>query len=343
MDNGLKDFIIPVFIPHAGCPHRCIFCNQKTVTGEQKKIPSRDELKQIITAFLNYKGKKRGRVQIAFYGGNFLGLDTGIIEQLLRVAAKYVEKGFADGIRFSTRPDTVDNEQLDIIKNYPVSTIELGVQSMDDEVLKLAKRGHTSFDTINAVCLLKKRNYKTGLQMMIGLPGDDEGRSVSTAHRISELFPDFVRIYPAVVLEGSGLAGMYKRGEYAPLSLEEGVSVSKKCYLVFRENNIKVIRIGLQATEDLEDGVSILAGPYHPSFGHLVYSAIFLDKIIGCLRPESSLPDKITIRVHPKSISECRGLKNSNINKIKTLFDIRTVNVIPDPSLPPGEFVLENI
>jgi histone acetyltransferase (RNA polymerase elongator complex component) len=215
------------------------------------------------------------------------------------------------------------------------------VQSMDDDVLKRARRGHTSFDTINAVGLLKKRNYKTGLQMMIGLPGDDEGRSVSTAHRIAELFPDFVRIYPTVVLSGSSLAGMYQRGEYEPLSLEDGVSVSKKCYLVFRENNIRVIRMGLQATEELEEGVSIIAGPYHPAFGHLVYSEIFLDKIIGCLRSESVLPEEITVRVHPKSVSELRGIKNSNTIKLKNMFGIRSVLVVPDRFLPPGEIVIE--
>jgi len=341
MDNALKDFIIPVFIPHAGCPNKCIFCNQNAVTGKQKRIPSQEELSRIITSFLNYRGKNRGSAQIAFYGGNFLGLGNEKIEQLLCVAAKYVSNGLADSIRFSTRPDTINNNKLDILKNYPVSTIELGVQSMDDSVLALSRRGHTSSDTENAVDLLKKYDFNIGLQMMIGLPGDDESRSVSTAHRISELSPDFVRIYPTVVLAGSSLAELYKNGEYVPLSLGEGVSVSKKCYLIFRENNIKVIRMGLQATEDLQEGTSIIAGPYHPSFGHLVYSEIFLDDITGILESKSSLPDEISIRVHPKSVSELRGLKNGNISKIKKLFDIKSVCVVPDPSLPEGGFVID--
>jgi len=338
MDNALKDFLIPVFIPHAGCPNQCVFCNQNTVTGEKKSIPPQEELNNIICSFLNYKGKKRTRVQIAFYGGNFLGLETGIIKMLLSAATSYVKKGLVDSIRFSTRPDTIDNNKLDFLKDFPVSTIELGVQSMDDAVLAAAKRGHTASDTIKAVLLIKKRKFETGLQMMIGLPGDDEKRSLHTAHRIAELLPDFVRIYPTVVLAGSPLAVLYKKGKYVPLSLEEGVSITKKAYLAFRGNNIRVIRMGLQATEDLREGTSILAGPYHPSFGHLVYSEIFLDNITGFLKSESAVPEEITIRVHPISVSELRGLKNSNINKIKKLFDIKSVRVVPDSSLPAGGF-----
>jgi len=336
-DTG-KNFIIPVFIPHAGCPNKCIFCNQNTVTGEKNYIPSQEELHNIIGTFLNYKGEKRNRVQIGFYGGNFLGLEIGIIKNLLSAATNYVKNGLVESIRFSTRPDTIDDDKLDIVENYPVSEIEIGVQSMDDTVLAAAKRGHTSSDTINAVSLIKKRRFKTGLQMMIGLPDDDEIRSLYTAHRISELSPDFVRIYPTIVLAGSPLAVLYKKGKYVPLSLEEGVSITKKAYLIFREKNIKVIRMGLQATEDLREGTSILAGPYHPAFGHLVYSEIFLDNIICVLQSKSFLPEEITIMVHPASVSKLRGLKNCNIVKIKSLFDIKSVRVLPDPSLPPSRF-----
>ena len=340
-DTG-KDFIIPVFVPHAGCFNQCIFCNQNTVTGEKTGVPSQEELHNIIGTFLNYKGGKRNRVQIGFYGGNFLGLETGIIKKLLSVATAYVKNGLAESIRFSTRPDTIDDYKLDIVEKFPVSAIELGVQSMDDAVLAAAKRGHTSSDTINAVSLIKKRNFKTGLQMMIGLPGDDESRSLCTAHRISELSPDFVRIYPTVVLAGSPLAVLYKKGKYVPLSLEEGVTITKGAFLVFKENNIKVIRMGLQATEDLREGTSVLAGPYHPAFGHLVYSEIFLDNMIDILQSESVLSDEISIRVHPKSVSELRGLKNGNIRKIKSLFDIKSVRVVPDPSLPSDGFVINS-
>ncbi len=338
-DTG-KYFIIPVFIPHAGCPNQCVFCNQNTVTGEKRDIPSPEEIHNNIDRFLNYKGEKRDRVQIGFYGGNFLGLKSDIIKHLLSVATGYITNGLVDSIRFSTRPDTIDDNRLDIAESFPVSTIELGVQSMDDGVLAASKRGHTSSDTIKAVSLIKKRNFTTGLQMMIGLPGDDEKTSIDTARRISELSPDFVRIYPTVVLAGSALAVLHKKGKFLPLTLEEGVSITKKVYLVFREKNIRVIRMGLQATEDLREGTSILAGPYHPAFGQLVYSEIFLDNIIGALQSESSISEEISIRVHPNSVSKLRGLKNGNIDKIKNMFGIKTVRVAPDPNLPPDGFVI---
>ncbi len=333
MHNSKKDFIIPVFIPHAGCPHQCVFCNQNTVTGWGKSIPSHEDLSDIIESFLDFKGKNRNRVQIGFYGGNFLGLETGIIRRLLFTASKYVADGLVDSIRFSTRPDTINDNKLDLLENFPVETIELGVQSMNNSVLMLSKRGHTYFDTINAVYMLKKRNYEIGLQMMIGLPGDDESISLATAHSISALCPDFVRIYPTLVLAGSPLAVLYKQGKYKPLSIEQGVSISKKIYLAFKEHNIKVIRMGLQATDDLKEGTSVIAGPYHPAFGHLVYSEIFFDNIFHVLKSGHSDFKNIIIKVHPKSISMLRGLKNKNIQKIKELFSLKSVEVIPDISL----------
>ncbi|MBU1053901.1 MAG: radical SAM protein [Proteobacteria bacterium] len=341
MNNSKRDFIIPVFVPHAGCPHQCIFCNQNTVTGKKISIPSPDDLDNIIATFLKFKGSKRNRVQIAFYGGNFLGIDTDIIKQLLVVATKYVTKGVIDSIRFSTRPDTIDDHKLDIVENFPVKTIELGVQSMDDSVLLAAKRGHTYSDTINAVSLLKKRNFETGMQMMIGLPGDDESKSIATANQISVLRPDFVRIYPTLVLSGSTLAVLYNKGKYEPLSLLQGVLIAKKVYLVFKENNIKVIRMGLQATDDLKEGSSVIAGPYHPAFAHLVYSEIFLDNIIKMLESNNLKSENIIIKVHPKSISISRGIKNKNIQTIKELFGIKSIDVMPDISLSRDEVKIE--
>ena len=278
---------------------------------------------------------------MAFYGGNFLGLNKDYIKLLLDESTKFVKNGSIDSIRFSTRPDTIDHERLDILEKYPVSTVEIGVQSMDDGVLLMAKRGHTSLDTENAVAQLKKRNYEIGLQMMVGLPGDDETKSLTTAHRIADLSPDFVRVYPTVVLANSRLALWYQKGKYTPWPLERCVTFVTKLYLFFRNKKIPVIRMGLQSSEDLEEGSTILAGPYHPAFGHLVHSEIFLDRAVAAIKSEKSNHDTITLKVHPRNISKMRGLNNQNIEILKKRFQIKHVRIIPDPALSKDRLVVQ--
>ncbi|HUV51185.1 MAG TPA: radical SAM protein [Anaerolineae bacterium] len=328
-----KPFIIPVFLPNVGCPHQCAFCNQTAITGKKRKTISAEKLGSYINEFLNYRRPCRKGVQIAFYGGNFLGLKSDYAGSLLNEASKFVSQGKVDSIRFSTRPDTVNNERLDSIKDFPVATIELGVQSMDDRVLTMAMRGHSSVDTEKAVCLLKERNYEIGLQMMVGLPGDDETGALETGRRIAEMKPGFVRIYPTVVLVGSVLADWYKKGEYVPLPLEQCVTLVKNLYLLFKKNRINVIRMGLQASEGLDKRSTMLAGPYHPAFGDLVYSEIFLDKAESILESKEKLHDIISIKVNPKNISKMRGLKNRNIKILKQKFHVRSVEIIPDMTL----------
>jgi histone acetyltransferase (RNA polymerase elongator complex component) len=335
-----RPFIIPIFLPHAGCPHQCVFCNQQAITGVRQNFPSPDALNQQIINFLNYKGKKQKTVQIAFFGGNFLGQPRKDIEYLLQKVSKYITAGKVDSIRFSTRPDTIDRDRLDMLEGWPVAAVELGVQSMDDEVLAMAKRGHTSSDTERAVHQLKKRNYEIGLQLMVGLPGDDEIRSFKTGQRIVDLLPDFVRIYPTLVLSNSLLASWYAKGKYIPLSLEAGIAETKKLYLLFAHANIRVIRMGLQSSEDLEKNTTILAGPYHPAFGHLVFSDIFLDKATSILKSETNHTDTIFINVHPRSISKMRGLKNRNIEILKRNFCLQTIRILPDPSLSEDQLVI---
>jgi histone acetyltransferase (RNA polymerase elongator complex component) len=335
-----RPFIIPVFLPHHGCPHRCIFCNQMTITSSKKNLLDTDQLCLWIKEFLKYKKKQRYPVQIAFYGGNFLGLKTDDIKRLLNAAAKFVKDGQVDSIRFSTRPDTINNQRLDAIKQYPVAAIELGVQSMDDRVLATANRGHTSSDTEQAVELLKARQYAIGLQMMVGLPGDDEAKALATGRRIAGLDPDFVRIYPTAVLADSPLAAWYQQGEYVPWPLKQCVTVVKKLYLMFTNNNIPVIRMGLQSSKDLEEGSTILAGPYHPAFGHLVHSEIFLDMAVAAIKPAKSNHVTITCKVHPRSLSKMRGLNNQNIEILKRKFQIKDLQIIPDPALSPNELIV---
>jgi len=332
-----RPLIIPVFIPHAGCPHQCAFCNQTIITGTEPSIPTARDIDQLIHRFLEYGRPHRSIVQLAFYGGNFLGLPEAKILSLLEHAARSVASGTIGGIRFSTRPDTITLEQLSIIDGYPVQTVELGVQSMDDRVLSLSRRGHSATDTANAVELLKKRDYEIGLQMMVGLPGEDEGSCLSSGKIIAGLSPDFVRIYPTVVLKESLLARWYREGTYEPLPLEEAVRRATKLYKIFEDKDIPVIRIGLQPTDELEKEDTILAGPYHPSFGELVYSEVFYERASALIQAFKPTLDTIYLKVHPKSISKLKGQKNNNINKLKEVYQLRSIQVIPEPSLSINE------
>lgn len=339
--SSRRPFIIPFFLPHIGCTHRCVFCNQTAVTGVRQNVVSPEQFRYLVKRFLAYRGEQRDRVQIAFYGGNFLGQKKNQLTFLLDEASKFVFEGDVDSLRFSTRPDTINDESLDILEDYPVATIEIGVQSMDDDVLTLTKRGHTALDTQKAVHLLKQRKYEIGLQIMVGLPGDDEIRSFSTAEKVAGLFPDFVRIYPTVVLKESLLAKWYLQGRYTPLSLGSTVTLVKKLFLFFARKQIQVIRMGLQASDQLENGRAIMAGPYHPAFGHLVYSEIFMDRVLSHLNHRRSGVDAISIKLHPRNTSHLRGLNNQNIKQLKKTFLLKTVQIISDFKCPTDQLVID--
>jgi histone acetyltransferase (RNA polymerase elongator complex component) len=248
-------------------------------------------------------------------------------------ATKFVQSGQVDGIRFSTRPDTVTPHRLNILQQYPVHTVELGVQSMDDRVLRLSRRGHTASHTKSACDALRRLAYDVGMQMMVGLPGDDDATAMKTAGHMAALLPDFVRIYPTLVLENSLLASWHRKGTYTPLSLESAVTLVKKLYLFFQQKKIPVIRMGLQASEDLTEQDSIVAGPYHPAFGHLVHSAIFLDQAIAALSAQTPPIRKALFHVHPNSMPKMRGLKNDNLNRLKSDYQINSIELVPDSSL----------
>jgi len=340
--QGARPFIIPIFLPHAGCPHQCVFCNQVAIIGAKHAAVEPHKIRIQIREFLKYKKENRKPVQIAFFGGNFLGLKLEDIKSCLKLAGEFVDRGLVDGIRFSTRPDTIDAARLDILENYPISTVELGVQSMDDQVLALAERGHGAADTIRAVKALKERQLGVGLQMMVGLPGDSEARALSTARKIADLYPDCVRIYPTVVVANSRLAQWFKNGDYLPLSLEEAVGLVKKVYLLFKQEGIAVIRMGLQATDDLADRTTVLAGPHHPAFGHLVYSQIFFDAATAALKSTKTSADCVTLGVNPRSVSKLRGYKSSNIEKLKKLFDLRCIEIQPDVEIDENSIKINN-
>jgi histone acetyltransferase (RNA polymerase elongator complex component) len=333
MEKSPKPFIIPIFIPHAGCPHRCVFCDQATIAGEKDTAFSPEKFHRQVNRFLKFKSKRRNPVQVAFYGGNFLGLPESTIDAMLAESAGYIQAGEIHGIRFSTRPDTIDEKRLAMLKNFPVTTIELGVQSMDDQILTRSRRGHTAADTEKAVGILKDRNYEIGLQMMIGLPGDDDSTALFSARKIAGLAPDFARIYPTVVLAGSPLARWYEKGSYTPLPLDIAVSLTKKLYLLFAQRHIPVVRIGLQASEDLDDTDAVLAGPYHPAFGHMVYGEIFLDKARALLSDHTAGTDTVTLSVHPRSRSRLQGIRNQNIKILKSEFALKSIQILSDDFL----------
>lgn len=335
----LKPFIIPVFIPQAGCPHQCVFCDQIGITGKKRKIPTPGEVREIAKQYIEYKGRGRGTVRIAFYGGNFLGLPERKITELLCAAKQLREEGLVDGVGFSTRPDTVTGERLHFLRDFPVSTVEIGAQSMSDRILALSERGHTADDTKHAAMRLKERGYETGIQMMTGLPGCTEDDAMASAEKIAALFPDFVRIYPTVVIRNSPLEKWYRQGKFMPMPLDRSVTLVKRLYLFFSGRNIPVVRMGLQASEDLAKNKSLVAGPYHPAFGHLVHSEIFLDKAGAAIRSAGSKPEMVCISVHPSSESRLRGMKNGNLAILKKKLGLKSIKIVGDANL--GQFELK--
>lgn len=261
-----KRLIIPVFIPFGGCPQRCVFCDQKGIAGSDR-LPGVEEVKEKVEAYLaTWKGT--GRREVAFYGGSFTGLPMEAQLRYLESVSPYISSGRIDGVRVSTRPDYITGEKVRLLKLHGVEVVELGVQSMSDDVLALSGRGHTSEDTRTAFGLLKGEGLTVGVQVMPGLPGDTADTAAFSARELVSLEADFSRIYPTLVLKGTVLHRMYLEGAYTPWSLDEMVSAVSKIYAVFISSGVPVIRVGLQPTKELED--RLVAGPYHPSFRQLV-------------------------------------------------------------------------
>ncbi|HQE67530.1 MAG TPA: radical SAM protein, partial [Bacillota bacterium] len=251
----------------------------------------------------------------------------------------YVKAGRIAGIRVSTRPDCIDERISENLRKYGVRTVELGVQSMDEEVLKLCNRGHSPEDVINSVGILKEFGFSVGVQMMIGLPGDTEEKAVKTAEALIALRPDIARIYPALTIKSTYMEEMFLKGEYQPLTLDEAVELSKKLLILFESNGINVIRIGLQPTENINSGKDIVAGPFHPSMRHLVESLIYRDMLVYLLEKEGEKKE-ITLVINPKNVSELVGLKKSNIDYIKSKFFIDKIRISQDKSVEAGTLML---
>lgn len=297
----MKKGNISIFVAHEGCKFRCSFCDQNTITGTVKTATPSD----VDSAVEKALAKKGYDYEIAFFGGSFTAIDRDYMVSLLESAYKYVQAGQVKGIRISTRPDCIDDEVLNILKKYAVTSIELGAQSMDNGVLTANRRGHTVQDVINACKLIKSYGFELGLQMMTGLYTDNEQKDIQTAKAIIEQKPDTVRIYPTVVLKNTYLAKLYNDGEYNPPNAEESAEICAKIVPLFEEAGIRIIRLGLHSSEDVKK--DMLAGGFHDSFGELVRSKIMLNKII------ENPPADYLVYINEKSISKLKGNKKSNI------------------------------
>ena len=311
-------------MPHNGCPHQCSFCNQRSITGKSYQPKSEDVVSAIKLAKDTLKEDTKN-AQIAFFGGSFTAIDREYMLSLLEATSPYIDS--FNGIRISTRPDYIDDEILELLKKYKVTSIELGAQSMNDEVLKANERGHTAQDVIDASSLIKSYGFELGLQMMTGLYKSNDDIDIQTAEKFIEIKPDTVRIYPTVVMKNTKLEELYKNGEYIPPSLENAVNLCSKLLLQFDENNIKVIRLGLHFSQSLE--TDMVAGAYHPSFKELCESKILFDKVYEVLSNKKQ--GKYNVKISPKCVSKLIGNNKSNIKKLKQLG--YELNIIPDNSV----------
>lgn len=320
----MKYGMIPFFIPHVGCPHVCTFCNQSRITetvGIGHLTPE-----YIASTIKDYVGDSKNDKfwEVCFYGGSFSAIDQKLQKQLLKPAYEALQSGLIDSIRCSTRPDAVSDGQLELLCSLGMKTIELGVQSMDDTVLSLAKRGHTSDDVKVAVHQLRQFRFNVGLQILPGLLGDSWSTIIKTAVEIAKLKPDFVRIYPVLVIEHTELAEQYKSGIYTPLSLERALQYCAFLKTWFESHHITVIRTGLQSTEELDTGTSLLAGPYEPAMGELVSNEQWRQRIEYYMNEHTEYFEetiKAVVVKYPRSLtSKVRGLKKRNVEYFKNMY-----------------------
>ncbi len=325
MAKRIKSFIVPIFIPNMGCPHKCVFCNQKNITGQVNfDIENIDNI--INNALKSKRFRKTNGIEVAFYGGTFTNLSISYITKLLSTINKYYDKGIVKSIRISTRPDTINDSILTILKKYNVQTVELGAQSLDNRVLKLSSRGHTAQHIINAFFLLKEKNFKVGIQLMPGLPGDNRDIFINTVYKVIELKPDMVRLYPTLVIKGTTLEVLYKHGKYIPLYIEQAVDICANALILFEKRGIPVIRIGLMNSESLLE--SIVAGPWHPSFGFLVRSMAFIKSCVMPLLKNKSNKE-VKVLVNPNQIPLIKGYKNIGIKMIEKETGVKIKKIIP--------------
>ncbi len=326
---------LSIFVPHEGCPNQCSFCDQKKISGTQTP-PSPDYVRELCDEFLPQDSEKGQSYEIAFFGGSFTAIDRGYMLALLDAAYPYVKEGRAAGIRLSTRPDAIDREILDILKSHGVTAIELGAQSMQDDVLKVNLRGHTVEDVFTASRLIKEYGFSLGLQMMPGLYGQADYMqcAVDTAEKFIRIKPDTVRIYPTLTLKDTLLESLYQKGMYTPLTVQQAVEICAVLVKMFNRENIKIIKLGLHADTGLEN--SLVAGPYHPAIKELVYSHIMLENFTQDLQKREK--GRYIICVNSRKHSQATGQKKANIMALKRLgYD---VTIKDDNSLTSDNYII---
>ena len=315
--------IIPVFVPHLGCPHACVFCNQRRISGAQRAATAEDVKNSIeqAAAFLPKGGKR----QLAFYGGSFTAIPAREQEALLAAAKEALDRGEIDATRLSTRPDAIDDEVLARLRRFGVETVELGAQSMDDSVLRLSGRGHTAADVERASKLLQTAGFRLVLQMMTGLPGSTDEKDMETARKIIALRPDAVRIYPTVIVRDTALYDMWRAGEYREYTVEDAVRVCAEILPLFETAEIPVIRLGLNPTDELSNGAAV-AGAYHPALGELVKSRILLNRARELLRGVGP-GSRVTLTVGRGKTSQMTGRYRENIRRLTEEFGLAEIKI----------------
>jgi len=323
--NKQDQYTIPIFIPHNGCPQQCVFCNQRKISGIQKES-SFKEVEKTIASYLSSisKSENKKKIEIAFFGGSFTGIDINLQIQYLELANKYIDKGCVDSIRISTRPDYISPKILRILKKYNVKTIELGVQTTNDELLVTTKRGHTRKDIVYSSLLIRQFGFILGHQIMVGLPKSTDELELETIKTCLKLKPSQLRIYPVYVIEGSELYDMYKNGDYIPLNLNEAV---RKCKVIVKEctsTEVSIIRLGLQSSDEITSANTNMYGPISDNFAEYVMADIVKDKIENEIKGIENI-ETLVIHIPSKYMSICIGPKKINKEYFESKYNLKYI------------------
>ena len=337
-----KQYIIPIFVPHLGCPNDCVFCNQKSISGQTKQV-TKEDVKKIIEEHLKYI-KEDSQVEVAFFGGSFTGIEEEKQIELLSTAYEYIKAKKVNSIRISTRPDYINSQILKRLKKYKVKTIELGVQSANDYLLKRAGRGHTFEDVKKASKLIRFYGFKLGHQMMVGLPESTKLDEINTAKQLIKLKPKMVRIYPVLVIKGTQLEKEYNEGKYKALTVVQAVEICKELVKMFTKKKIDVIRIGLQPTDTITDpqdkNSEVVAGPFHSAFRQLVESGMWYDVIVDKIKKLNAKVKEVEVIVNPQDVNNVVGQRRENISNLKQVYDVDLI-VKTDDKIKQGKSKIE--